>query len=200
MVEKATQRTIQRLEQKILEADILEEKQVKAEELIKNTVVLKRILVKSNPSFYKRVRVQFLPELRAKYNFHLQFYLFAIAMAISYGLYYFWDHSISMTWFAVCALFICASMSMSGVAFKYLSLQKDFDKLIDSLSKPENKEDRDFFIANIQNNLFTKSTFTQEDFNLLFRDPYTKEAAIIRDGVMIEIQTFFQSYIESINN
>lgn len=193
-----TVRTIEKLQTKILEDNIPAKTPEQAERDIKNAVILKRVLVKNGLPFYTRLKTQFIPEQRAKYNFNLQLYLILIGTIFCAILYYFWDTSVDMKWFLLCSSFIYLSTSVTGFAFKYLSLQKDFDRLIENLSKDE--KDREFFIENIQKNLFTECLFSREDFNLLFKDPYTKEAAIIRVGVMNEVQRFLEAYIQSINN
>lgn len=195
-----TVRTIDKLQTKVLEGNIQQKTPEQAEEDIKNAVILKRVLVKNGLSFYTRVKTQFISEQRAKYNFNLQLYLILIGTVFCSILYYFWNTDIDMKWFLLCSSFIYLSTSVTGFAFKYLSLQKDFDRLIENLSKEENEKDREFFIENIQKNLFTECLFSREDFMLLFKDPYTKEAAIIRVGVMAEVQKFLEAYIQSINN
>ncbi len=195
-----TVRTIEKLETKILEANRPQKTPEQIEQEIKDAVVLKRVLVKNGLSFYTRVKKQFIPEQRLKYNFNLQLYLILIGTFFSGILYYFWIADVDMKWFFLCSSFIYLSTSVTGFAFKYLSLQKDFDRLIENLAKEENQKDKDFFIENIQKNLFTQCLFSKEDFNLLFTNPYTKEAAIIRVGVMAEVQRFLEAYIESINN
>lgn len=169
----------------------------KKEELIKNTVILKRILVKHNQSFYKKIKMRVMKNQKQSIKFQLLLGL--ISGLLCSLLYKFWDKDISLLWFGLLAPLIIASISFSGIAIQYLLIQKDFDKLIFSLSKDGNEDDKDFFISFLQRNLFTACAFTREDFDLLFENPYTKEAAFVRNGVMLEVERFFEKYIESIN-
>lgn len=166
------------------------------ENAIRDTVIIKKVIFRNGEKFYKRVRSYYFPESRVKYNFGLQFLCLLISLSLSFLLYSHWDHQISLIWFACCAALIVASGCVSGFAIKDLFLQKDFDRLLSSLAKDD--DDREIFIKGLQNNLFMESSFTDEDFELLFKSPCTKEAAIIRDGVLQETKYFIEKYSISV--
>lgn len=170
----------------------------KKEEMIKNTVVLKRIIVKHNPDFYKKVKKRVLQK-GSKFSWKMTFLSVFIGNILGLAIYFL--DSREMSWIKLLSIVAMFSVFFyfQIYAWIYFYLQKDFDKLLNSLNKEENEEDKDFFITFMQKNLFTACDFTREDFNKIFDEDPSKESAVIKEALMVEVENFFEAYIESVN-